>query len=75
MEKVITSVGAVVVFFVMVLILSLLMAFPTKWAVNYLFNPVLLATVFTTGHLSVWHAWALNFVAATLIKSQLSTSK
>lgn len=75
MDKFIAAVGTAVVITFMLAGLSLLMAFPTKWAVNYLFNPTLLATIFTTGHLNVWHAWALNFVATTLVKSQLTGAK
>ena len=75
MEKFLKAVGTSVIIVVALAGVSLLMAFPTKWVVNYLFNPTLLATIFTTGHLTVWHAWALNFAASTLIKSQLNESK
>jgi hypothetical protein len=69
MNKFFEAIGLGIVAFVVVIGLSLLLAFPTKWAINYVVNPTLLATVFTTGHFSVWHAWALNFLASSLVKS------
>ena len=73
MEKFLTAVSASVIIFITLGVISLLMAFPTKWAVNYVFAPAVLVAVFG-GALNVWKAWALNFVATTLIKSQLTES-
>jgi hypothetical protein len=68
--------GAVVIaigFVGLVFSLGLLFAWPVMLLVNYLFNPVFLATVFHTGHFTIWDAWLLNILAGFLFKN--STSK
>ena len=48
--------------------LAFLMAFPTMWAVNYLFSPALLTFVFGMAKIRFWQALVLNFISATLFK-------
>ena len=73
MNKFLTVVGGIVIVVLACAGVAMLGAYPTMWIVNYLFNPTLLATVFTTAHFTFWHAASLNYIAATLIKSSMST--
>ena len=54
--------------------LASLMAYPTKWVVNYLFTPGVLTSLFGTSQISFWQALALNFICGTLFKGGSSTS-
>lgn len=71
MDKFFQSVGAGLVVIVTLVFVAFIGAYPTKWAVNYVFNPAVLVAVFG-GPLSVWKAMALNFVATSLIQSNVS---
>jgi hypothetical protein len=53
--------------------LALLFAFPTMWAVNYLFSTSLLLTIFGVAKLNFWRALVLNFVVGWF--STLKTGK
>lgn len=75
MEKFLKGVGFSVIVAIVIVIMAALFAYPTKWLVNYLFNPVFLATVFTTGKFTFWHALALNWLSGTLFKSVSTSSK
>lgn len=57
------------------LIIGVLMGYPTKWVVNYLFAPSLLVAIFGVSKLSIWQAIALNFASACLFKSTNWTGK
>lgn len=74
MEKFFQAVGAGLVVMVTLVFIAFIGAYPTKWTVNYVFNPAVLVAVFG-GPLSVWKAMALNFVAASLIKSNNVSEK
>lgn len=73
MDKFLKGIGFVVVFLLALAGIAMLGAYPVKWAVNYLVNPVLLATLFTTGKFGFWHAFSLNYLAGALIKSSTPT--
>lgn len=75
MDKFLKGVGAFVVVILVLVVLAMIGAYPVKWAINYLVNPTLLATLFTTGHFGFWHAFCLNYLAGALIKGSTSTSK
>jgi hypothetical protein len=53
--------------------LSVALALPTKWTVNYLFSPDALTAMFGMAQLTLGKAWALNFVAASLFKGSTTT--
>lgn len=74
MTKFLTFIGSAVVVVVGVIILAILMAYPTKWAVNYLFTPGVLFSLFGTAKISVWQALVLNFIGGTLFKGGSSSS-
>jgi len=73
MTKFLTVVGGIVVVVLVVAGLAALGAYPTKWNMNYLFNPELLSRVFTVSRFDFWHAFCLNYIAGTLIKSSHSS--
>lgn len=75
METFLKGVGVSVVLVIVLFLFSALFAFPTKWVVNYLINPTLLATIFTTGKFTFWHAWAFNLLTATAFKTTSVNSK
>lgn len=56
-------------FLVLITFVGFLFAYPTMWLVNYLFTAQILTLVFGVAKLSVWQAWALNFVSGILFKS------
>ena len=71
MDTVLTIVGVLLV----IVALSLVMAFPTMWVMNYLFTPSLLASVFGVSQLIFWKAFWFNAFCGFLIKSTCSHSK
>lgn len=50
-----------VVFFLVIVGLAALFAYPTKWVANYLFSEGALLAVFGVSQLTFWKALALNF--------------
>lgn len=54
--------------------LSLLFAIPTLLIVNYLFTKALILSVFGTPQLTFWKAFWLNFLCASLFKSNTTVN-
>jgi len=75
MDKFLQLIGVIVLGVAAITGLAVIMAFPTKWVVNYLFAPSAITAVFGTAQLSVWQSLALNFICATLFKVSASKSK
>ena len=75
MDKFLQLIGVIVLGFAAISGLAVVMAFPTKWAVNYLLSPSAITAVFGVAELTVWKALALNFICATLFKVSASRSK
>lgn len=73
-----TTIGVGILAFLGVIVLAtffgFLLAYPTMWLVNYLFNPTFLASIFNTGHFTVWQAWALNILVGFLSQRTSSSS-
>jgi hypothetical protein len=74
MDGFLKGVGTVIVFVLIVTVLSFIFAFPTKWAVNYVFAPSVLTTIFG-GPLTVWKAWAFNYLFVSLFGKASNSSK
>lgn len=55
--------------------LSVLLAFPTMWLVNFVFWPPFIGTVFGVAKLTLWKAWGLNFLMGLLFGKAKGTSK
>ncbi len=55
--------------------LSLLMAYPTMWVVNYLFAPPALMSVFWVSQMTFWKAFWLNFFCHYMFKGTSGSSK
>lgn len=70
MEDFIAAVLAGVVGFVFLVLLAVLMGFPTMWTWNYV-----MPYLFELKSISVWHAIALNYLAGSFIKSSLIQKK
>jgi hypothetical protein len=75
MDTIVKYVGAGVLIFALVVVFSLLAAYPTMWLVNYLITPSLLTTIFGISALTFWKAFWLNFLASALFKSSSVSSK
>jgi hypothetical protein len=75
METFLKVIGFGVIAVVAIAALSLLMALPVMWLVNYLFTPQILLTVFGVSQITFWQALALNVLTGTLFKSSTSSSK
>lgn len=54
--------------------ISLLMAYPTMWLVNYLFTPALIASVFGAPSLGLAKAFWFNWFVGIVFKSSGSAS-
>lgn len=67
--------ASLVILAAIVLGISMLMAYPTMWIVNYLFTAQLLTFVFGAAKLSFWKALVLNVFFGTAFKSSGSSSK
>lgn len=72
LTKFITYLVAVLGVFGLITGFALLMAFPTKWIVNYLFTPGVIFSLFGIERLDVWHGLALNFLGGMLFKGSSS---
>jgi hypothetical protein len=68
MEKFLAAVGAFVFAVILVTGLSLLMAYPTMWVVNYLFTSSVISGLFGVAQLTFWKALWLNYITAALFK-------
>jgi hypothetical protein len=75
MNDFIAGVVVVVGAFMLILGLALLFAFPTMWAVNYLFSTSLLLTIFGVAKLNFWRALVLNFVVGWFRTSKTGEKK
>lgn len=64
-------VGALAMMFFM----GFLLAFPTKWLMNWLIAPDAMAAVFGVAKFDVWHAWGLNVLAGFLFKGATYSSQ
>lgn len=68
-------VGAAVILIFVMAGLALVMGYPTKWIVNYLFASTFLVKVFGVAKLTFWKAFWLNWLSGILFKSSTVTSK
>lgn len=75
MEAITKAVGFFVIFIVLVVGASLLSALPTMWAVNYLFTPQALHSVFGVWQFDFWHALMLDILSGLMFKSGTSSSE
>ena len=73
MDKVVTALGAFVIVFAAILGISMLMAYPTMWIVNYLFTAQLLTYVFGLAKITFWKAFVFNMFFGTVVKSGQSS--
>ena len=73
MDKFLTAIGTVVVGVLVFVGVSLLMAYPTLWMVNYLFTSSVILSLFGAVQLTFWKAFWLNYFCASLFKSAAST--
>lgn len=75
MEKVFTVIGATVVVLLLVVGLSLLMAWPVMAIINYLFAPQALIWLFGSAHVTFWKSFFLGLLCGILFKSTSSSNK
>jgi hypothetical protein len=61
MKTLLAVIGFAVLAVVVVVLLAVLFAYPTMWAINYLFTPSLLLSVFGTPEIGLLQAAVLNF--------------
>ena len=65
--------GGFVLFLVFMVFIGLLIGFPVKWMVNYLFTPATLTALFGVAQLTFWKAFWLAFLCSALFKSSGSS--
>ena len=68
MEKLTKAVGATVLIFAALFGWSILMAFPTKWMVNYLLSPNAVHSLFGVSELGMWQGFILNMLTGFLFR-------
>lgn len=69
MDSFLKAVGATVTVLIVIAGLSLLMAFPTKWLVNYVFTDGVRFALFGAAKIGVWRALWLNCLCGTLFRT------
>jgi hypothetical protein len=74
-EKLATVIGGIVLIILAIAGVSIVMAYPVKWLVNYLFTPGVLMAVFGVTKFSIWRALWLSVLCGLLFKSTVSSSK
>lgn len=74
-ERFLTGLGYAVFMLFSVLVLALLMAYPTKWLVNYIFTDGVRLAIFGVAKIGVWQALALNYMCGILFKGTSASSK
>lgn len=72
MKTLATAVGTIVLAFLGFVALALLMAFPTKWLVNYLFSATFLLYIFGVAKITIWQALWLNVLTGLLFRSSVT---
>lgn len=75
MDKFLAAIGAIVFAVVFVAGISLLMAYPTMWIVNYLFTSSVISSLFGVAQLTFWKALWLNYITAALFKGTTTVNK
>lgn len=75
MDEVLKVLGAITLTILMLCGLAALMAYPTKWMVNYLFTAGVLTAIFGVAKISIWQAFWLNWLCAGLFKSSTTSKK
>jgi hypothetical protein len=74
MGKILLGTGVIIGVVGLVIVLSLLFAWPTLWVINYLVAPTALKAVFGISQLTFWKAFWLNFICGNLFKNPSTTS-
>ena len=73
MDKYVAGIAVVIGVLGLVFGLALLFAFPTMWAVNYLFSASFLVFVFGVAKINFWRALVLNFIVGYLVGTSSSS--
>lgn len=75
MDDVLKFVGGAILFVVILALLVLVLAFPTMWAVNYLFAPGLLTAIFGVAKFDFLRALIFNFFVGAPFLRGVSSKK
>ena len=74
MDKFFQSIGKIAIYLFLFAVISILMAFPTKWLLNWILSPWLLVHAFG-GALTVYKAWGWNVLFGSIAKGISGSSK
>lgn len=74
-EKFLTGLGYAVFSAFAIFFLALLMSYPTKWLVNYVFTDGVRLVIFGVAKITVWRALALNYMCGLLFRGTSTSSK
>jgi uncharacterized membrane protein YjjP (DUF1212 family) len=75
MDTFLKILGGVVLFLVILVVVGLLVGYPAKWIINYLFAPSALQAVFGVARITFWQAFWLNILCGILFKASASSVK
>ena len=73
--KIIVYTGVLIVALLAIVAIAFVFAYPTMWAVNYLFAPSFLTFVFGTAKIGLVKSVILNFVSGWLIRGINTSTK
>ena len=73
--KLVVALSMFLLVLVVVAGLSVLMAFPSKWLINYLFTSQLLLFVFGVSKVTVWQALAVNLLTGGIFRGTSSVGQ
>ena len=73
MDKFLKVIGVVMLVLFAIVGLSFLMAFPTKWLINYIFTDGVRLSLFGVAKIGFWRALAINVLMGGLFKSVVNT--
>jgi hypothetical protein len=73
MDKILMGIGAVALIVVVLVVVSVLVAYPVMLIINYLFAASFLRMVFGVPDLGFWQAFWLSVLCGSLFKSSSSS--
>ena len=75
METVVKALGVFTLAMLLIVAVSVIGAYPTKWLVNYVLAPQFIYFVFGVTKIGFWKALGTNVLASSLFKSTTTSSK
>jgi len=75
MKFILEVISTLIVVATILVVIALLMGYPTMWMMNYLFTPAVLQTVFGISQMTFWKAFWFDVFAGGLVMGSSSSSR